>query len=107
MRRYTTPTLTMIVPLNIVGADIRVSIKQSSHKIQKSGSAVTAVYDSEKGATELAVSLSQEETGMFSAGGQAQVQVNWIKSDGTRDATEIKTVSITENLLNEVIGYGN
>lgn len=107
MRRYTTPTLTMIVPLNIVGADIRVSIKQGVHKILKSGSAVTAVYNSGKGATELAVSFTQEETGMFSAGGQAQIQVNWIRTDGTRDATEIKTVSIAENLLNEVIGYGD
>jgi hypothetical protein len=107
MRRYTTPTLKLIVPLDITGADIRVSIKQSSHKILKIGSAVTAVYDSRKGVTELAVSFTQEETGMFSAGGQAQVQVNWIKPNGDRGATDIETINVTENLLNEVISYGN
>lgn len=97
----------MIVPLNIVGADIRVSIKQGANKILKRGSAVIAVYNSVKGATELAVSLTQEETSMFSAGSQAQIQVNWIRSDGNRGATDVETIKVTENLLNEVISYGN
>lgn len=107
MRRYTTPTLTLIIPRNVVGADIRVSIKQGANKILKRGTDVIAVYNSVKGATELAVSLTQEETGMFSAGSQAQVQVNWIKSDGDRGATDTETIKVTENLLNEVISYGD
>ena len=97
----------MTVPLNIVGADIRVSIKQGANKILKRGSAVTAVYNSVKGATELAVSLTQEETGIFSAGSQAQIQVNWIRSDGNRGATDAEMIKVTENLLNEVISYGD
>ena len=75
--------------------------------IQKTGTDVVSVYDSESGKTELSVSLSQEETGAFLAGRRAEVQVNWIFSDGTRDATNIKQIDVSENLIAEVITYGD
>lgn len=107
MRRYTTPTLPMTVPVDLTGAEIHVIIKQGARKIQKTGTDVTAVYDSESGKTELSVSLTQEETGTFLAGKKAEVQVNWIFENGTRDATNIKQIDVSENLISEVITYGD
>ena len=107
MRRYTTPTLPMTVPVDLTGAEIHVTIKQGARKIQKTGADVTAVYDSESGKTELSVSLTQEETGAFLAEKKAYVQVNWIFENGTRDATNIKQIDVSENLIAEVITYGD
>lgn len=107
MRRYTTPTLPMTVPVDLTGANVYVTIKQGQRKLQKTGSDVVSVYDSESGKTELSVSLTQEETGQFLAEKKAFVQVNWIFSDGTRDATNIKQIDVSENLITEVIRYAD
>ena len=58
MRRYTTPTLPMTVPVDLTGAEIHVMIKQGARRIEKTGADVVSVYDSESGNTELSVSLS-------------------------------------------------
>lgn len=107
MRRFTTPTLPMTVPVDLTGAEIHVTIKQGARKIQKTWADVVSVYDSESGKTEVSVSLSQEETGAFLAEKKAYVQVNWIFSDGTRDATNIKQIDVSENLIAEVIRYAD
>lgn len=107
MRRYTTPTVPMTVPVDLTGAEIHVTIKQGARKIQKTGADVVSVYDSESGKTELSVSLTQEETGTFLAEKKAYVQVNWIFSNGIRDATNIKQIDVSENLIAEVITYGD
>ena len=107
MRRYTTPTLPMTVPVDLTGAEIHVTIKQGARKIQKTGADIVSVYDSESGKTELSVSLSQEETGAFLAEKKAYVQVNWIFPNGIRDATNIKQIDVSENLIAEVITYGD
>ena len=107
MRRYTTPTLPMTVPVDLTGAEIHVTIKQGARKIQKTGADVVSVYDSESGKTELSVSLTQEETGAFLAEKKAYVQVNWILENGIRDATNIKQIDVSENLIAEVITYGD
>lgn len=107
MRRYTTPTLHMTVPVDLTGAEIYVTIKQGQRKLQKTGADVISVYDSESGKTTLSVTLTQEETGAFLAEKKAYVQVNWIFSDGTRDATNIKQIDVSENLIAEVIRYAD
>lgn len=107
MRRYTTPTIPMTVPVDLTGAEIHVTIKQGARKLEKTGSDVTVVYDSESGKTELSVSLTQEETGLFVAEKKVYVQVNWIFQNGIRDATNIKQISVSENLISEVIDYGD
>lgn len=107
MKRFTTPTLKLGVPLDITGSDIYVSIRQGANKLQKSGTAIVAVYDSADDVTELSVTLAQDETAIFSVGSRVRLQVNWITPDGTRDATDIWSFEVTENLLNEVIEYGN
>ena len=35
MRRYTTPTLPMTVPVDLTGAEIHVTIKQGARKLEK------------------------------------------------------------------------
>jgi len=107
MRRYTTPNLPMTVPVDLTGADIYVTIKQGQRKLQKTGADVISVYDAESGKTTLTVTLTQEETGAFLAEKKAYVQVNWIFSDGTRDATNIKQIDVSENLIAEVIRYAD
>lgn len=107
MRRFTTPSLPMTVPVDLTGADIYVTIKQGQRKLQKTGEDVVSVYDSESGKTTLTVTLTQEETGAFLAEESATIQVNWIFADGTRSATNIKKIDVSENLLNEVIEYGD
>lgn len=107
MRRFTTPTLPMSVPVALTGADVYVIIKQGQRKLLKTGADVVAVYDSESGKTELSVTLTQEETGAFLAEKRATVQVNWIFPDGTRDATNIQQIDVSENLLSEVITYAD
>jgi hypothetical protein len=97
----------MTVPVDLTGADIRVTIKQSQRVMQKSGADVTSAYNSETGKTELSVTLTQEETGRLLADCHVSVQVNWIWSNGAREATNIKKIIVTENLLSEVIRYGD
>lgn len=107
MKRFTTPSIPMTVPVDLTGADIYVTIKQGQRKLQKTGSDVISVYDSESGKTTLTVTLTQEETGAFLAEKSATIQVNWIFEGGTRSATNIKKIDVSENLLNEVIEYGD
>lgn len=107
MIRFTTPTLPMTVPVDLTGADIRVAIKQGQRVMQKSGADVTSAYNAETGKTELSVTLTQEETGMLLADIHVSVQVNWIWPSGAREATNIKKIIVTENLLSEVIRYGD
>lgn len=106
MRRFTTPTLPLSVPVDLTGADVRVSIKQGQRKLLKQDEDIIGLtYDSETGKTTFSVRLSQEETGAFGAEKQVTIQANWIFADGTRDATNIKKIDVAENLLNEVIEY--
>lgn len=107
MRRYTTPTLPLTVPLDITAADICVTLKQGSYELEKTNDDVTMSYDPETGKTTLVVTLTQEETGAFTAEKKATVQVNWIFSDGSRDASNARRIDIVENLKDEVMTYGS
>lgn len=111
MIRYTTPTLPLYleeVDLS-ENCDVYVTFYQasSSTEITKSMDDLTVLYDSDENKTTISVTLTQEETATLTAGGKALVQANWIFSNGTRGATEIKKISIKENLLEEVISYGD
>lgn len=107
MRRFTTPILPLSVPVDLTGADVRVSIKQGQRKLLKQDDDIIGLsYDSETGKTSFFIKLTQGETGAF-LNDRAFIQANWIFADGTRGATNIKRIEFTENLLNEVIEYGN
>ena len=106
MRRYTTPVLPITVPLDITQADVYVDLKQGRRKLRKLIPSEHMTWNEADGITETFVALTQEETGAFLAEKKVTVEVNWIFSDGNRDATEIRTINIEDNLLNEVIVYG-
>ena len=99
MRRFTTPTLILEIDKpELIDVDtFYVTIKQGD-------SALTImVTDRESTATgvRLSVDLSQLQTAGFSVG-RASVQVNWMDGN-VRGATQIAVISITDNLLNQVI----
>jgi len=103
MRRYTTPTLSLRVKqCDLVGCRVLVTISQGPTKIEAEAEPVLSGED-----TLLAVPLTQGETGRLKAGRDCRIQVNWIDRSGNRNATAIKAISIDENLLNKVVGYGD
>lgn len=100
MRRYTTPTLVITIdkPELIDASGIYVTFAQGAQLL-------TINSDIDVTATETGVQLELELTQLQTAGfvpGRAQLQVNWLKN-GNRGATEIATINITDNLLNQVI----
>lgn len=101
MRRYTTPTLVITIdkPELIDTSGIYVTFAQGAQLL-------TINSDIDVTATETGVQLELELTQLQTAGfvpGRAQLQVNWLESNGNRGATEIATINITDNLLNQVI----
>lgn len=106
MRRYTTPTLTIIVEgIDLTAMDVRVTLKQGKRSLTISNPEMEAVTEEGRTDTKLDVTLTQEQTALFEAV-PLKVQVNFIDVDGARDATECKTVDVWPNLLPEVIAYG-
>lgn len=95
MRRYTTPTHTLTVEgADLTGASIWVTYEGSA------GNTFTVTdmdvtLDGED--TVLEITLTEEQTASL-ATGKARVQVNWTNG-GRRAATVIRTVKVTENLL--------
>lgn len=103
MIQYTTPTDELKVKgVDLTGYEVWASYRQRSHKLDVQAQSVT--YDGTD--TTVLIPLTQEQTGAFCAG-QVAIQVNWLTSEGQRDATAIKTVSVGANLLDRVMEYGN
>ena len=99
--RYTSPpTVLMVKGINIVTADIYVSIKQGTREINLNGDSleVSAVGED----TQIVFYLTQEQTAIFDVRRNAKIQVNWLLS-GHRYATETAKVKVYENLLEEVL----
>lgn len=105
MIRYTTPTITLTIEKTILpeGAEVYVTIQQGNKKLTKKN---PEIERGEKN-TVLLVELTQDESAKFESKDPAFVQVNWITSDGTRNATKAASVFIFDNLLSEVVEYGN
>ena len=108
MRRYTTPEDTFVIHgVDLTGCDVVVSYRQlighstNAHQLDIDDPEVS--FDGTD--TTLTVRLTQEQTGGFQAG-QCMVQVNWIDPDGVREATEIATARVPDNLLRAVMTYG-
>ena len=110
MIRYTTPTISLIVEgVDLTGQDVYVTLEQGSKELTKSGSDLTITTTTEDSVTDTNISfvLSQAESATFRFNLAVNVQVNWISASSVRAATEIKTISVMRNLLDEVIEYGN
>ena len=108
MINYTTPSITLEVEgADLTSQDVYVTIVQGSIELTKSGQALTVSYDSEQDTSTIVFVLSQEESAQFAFSRSAQLQVNFINSSGVRDATNIATIDVLKNLLDEVIEYGS
>lgn len=106
MINYTTPTISLTVEeVDLTGNDVYVSLEQGNHELTKSGSDL--IISTDEGDTNIIFTLTQEESASFNFGKSVSVQVNYISPTGVRDATEIKTIGVMRNLLDEVIQYGN
>lgn len=110
MIRYTTPTISLVVEgVDISEKDIRVTLEQSNVELTKKGADLTVSTTTHEQVTDTNIqfALTQEESALFRVNAGCAVQVNWISSNGVRAATEIKSVPVMRNLLDEVIAYGD
>lgn len=108
MIRYTTPTLILEVEKDLTDVDVYVSLEQPRGKQFdpiKIPSSAKELND--EGNTLLYLTFTQEMTGSLKVGSQLKIQINWINSLGVREATDTRSISVTDNLLEEVISYGN
>lgn len=109
MINYTTPTISLTVEgIDLSGMDTYVSLEQGAKKLTKTGAdlIIEPVIGEETTDTSIILTLSQAESASFDFGRNVSIQVNWISSSGARDATELKTIPVMRNLLDEVIEYG-
>jgi len=110
MIRWTTPTITLTVEgVDLTETDVYVSLEQGALEMVKTGSALIITTETHEQVTDTVIifTLTQEESAAFNLGKAVSVQVNYISAQGVRDATEIKTISVARNLLDEVVSYGN
>ena len=104
IRRYTTPVQELIVEgVDLTGKDVYVTFQQKSNVSTYTGSEITVESDGTD--STVSIHFTQIKTAGFEAGRPVKVQVNWMDS-GERNATEIKEILITRNLLEEVIEDG-
>ena len=102
MRRYTTPTLSLVVEgVDLTGMHVYVTISQGRTELTLTN--VTTSFESSN--TVISIALTQEQTERFRVG-EAQVQVNWVGGDGHRNATTIGRMQVDDNLLRRVVEYG-
>lgn len=104
MRRYTTPTETVILRgANLTECDIYVTYRQGS-KVILTVNDIESTFDGTD--TILTYELSQQDTAKFKAGA-GTIQVNWITPENKRDATDEKPIdAVTRNNLEVVLVYG-
>lgn len=111
MIKYTTPTIPLVVEgVDLTQSlDVYVTLEQTGVELTKKGTdlIITTTTHDQVTDTNITFRLTQEETAAFNLHGRVQIQVNWIDSAGVRDATEIKSVPVMQNLLDRVIQYGD
>lgn len=99
MVQATTPTFVLTLPnsVNLEEAqNVYLTFKQTGLIITKTGA------DLSINENEVSVFFSQAETVNMSVG-QALLQLNWTYSDGSRACSNIVSIEVTNNLLNEVL----
>lgn len=107
MINYTTPSIPLLVKgIDLTdGYDVYVTLEQENIELTKSGQDISMVKKTND--TEVTIVLTQEESAMFRWNASVMIQVNFIDSDGVRDATNPVTISVMRNLLDKVIEYGD
>lgn len=99
MVQATTPTFVLTLPQAVdlsQASSVVFVLSQENTIIEKKDAALTI-----EGQT-VSVYLTQSETLKLHAG-SAKLQLNWVYADGSRAATDIKSIRVTENLLKKVI----
>lgn len=103
MIRFTTPTHEHKVKgIDLTGCDVYVSYEQGLTSVDIKASDVS--YDGED--TTVTVPLTQLQTAKFRVG-KVTVQINWVYSDGKRNAVGTKEMEISRNLMQKVVEYGD
>ena len=104
MTRYTTPTLSLTLPNTVdltAASNVYVTFANASGIVvyTKTGNDLVVT------AHQVDVFLNQEETAQFQQG-TIRIQLNWTYQQGgvaKRACSEIATVNVGQNLLNEVV----
>lgn len=101
MRRYTTPFQELYIPgIDLTGADIYVTYADLHGNVIITKTDVQAEYDDT--GTSISVRLTQEQSILFKANQEYQVQVNWMTGND-RAATCIAHFKVVDNLLKEIL----
>lgn len=96
MIKWTTPTLNCIIPKNITGDYVLLTLSCECSVIERT------VPFSDITDGQFTVVLSQEETALFDVGDTVQAQIN-VMSGNLRLASNILTLKVGRNLHDEVI----
>ena len=99
MVQATTPTFILTLPNDVdlsIANDVWFTMRQGCTRIQKHGD------DLEIDGNIVSVYLNQSDT-VHVTKGTVDLQLNWTYDNGRRACSEIKTISVSENLLKEVI----
>ena len=99
MVQATTPTFILTLPNTVdlsLANNVYFTITQGKTVITKSGEALNIDENV------VSVYMAQEETVLFAAG-QCSLQLNWTYNNGERCCTNIVTVEVQKNLVNEVL----
>lgn len=102
MIQFTTPAVTLTLKgVTFDGTEkVWVSIRQKESEID----ITDATVDTSGEHPVITFTLTQEQTAGLALGA-ALIQVNWVTSEDERGATDIATVNVTRNLLDEVKHY--
>lgn len=92
MRRGTTPTLTLTVDADIVGWTCYVAMRAGCHTILLEGERLDVTQSAEEGSTDIALTLTQEETLSMTCG-PCEVQVR-AANNGSAVATDIARIDV-------------
>lgn len=99
MVQATTPTFILTLPQDVdlsLAHNVYFTITQGKLAVTKSGEDLSIDEN------EVSVFMPQEETVLFAAG-QCSLQLNWTYQNGERCCTNIVTVEVQKNLVNEVL----
>lgn len=99
MVQFTTPTFILTLPNDVdlsQASNVFFTLTQGKTEINKSGDSL--VIDGQT----VSVYMTQEETGRF-VNGKASLQLNWTYGNGARACSNIVSVDVGRNLLDEVV----
>lgn len=106
IRKYTSPTQQLIIDgIDLTDKSVYVTYSQDNTKLtyHDEDIEVEKIVQDDLTSTIISIYMSQEDTSKFNVIKDAEVQVNWLDSDGKRNATSIAKIKINRNLLEEVI----